>query len=229
MIKAIIFDKDGTLLEFSDIWYKGIIKLLDSLNLKESDYNKLKFEIGIDKNSKIRENSILASGSIKDLADCIDKYSHIPVLEKDIEDIFIETIKENPEKVKQTCDLRTLFTYLIDNKIKIIVSTSDNLKVAEKMFDILGIITQIDYLISADCFPAKPNPSSIEFIKDKFKLENEQILMVGDSRVDMEYGILVKASVGVLCGTGSEEMLIQYADIIVENPLELIDILYKFD
>ena len=45
MIKAILFDKDGTLLKFSDIWVDSIVKFLNEKNLSEDQidlYKKLK-------------------------------------------------------------------------------------------------------------------------------------------------------------------------------------------
>ena len=229
MIKAILFDKDGTLLEFSDIWTKGFKKLIYKLGLDDGNHDNLKYEIGIANDGEVLENSVLSSGTIKDLADVIIKYKKITNLEKYIEDIFIETIEENSTEIRPTCDLDELFRFLKEQDIKIIVSTSDNLKVAEKMFEILELRDQLDFIIAADQFPPKPDPTSIEFIKEKFKILSDEILMVGDSKVDMEYGKNVRSSVGVLCGTGSEPMLREFGDFVIDNPLELIDLIYKFE
>ena len=78
------------------------------------------------------------------------------------------------------------------------------------MFEILDIEDKFIEIITADYFPSKPNPSSITYIMEKYDFKNDEILMLGDSKVDMEYGSYLRASIGVLCGAGSKEMLSQY-------------------
>lgn len=229
MIKAILFDKDGTLLEFSDIWIRASLKLVDELNLDVNTSSKLKKELGITKDLKVIENSILASGTIRELAASLDPYYDNDRLSDYIEEKFLSTIDDNKDQIRPTCDLKTLFALLKDRSIKIIVSTSDNLKIAKKMFEILGLEDDLTYIIAADHFPPKPSFESISFIMEKYDLKADEMLMLGDSRVDMEYGSKLKASVGVLCGTGSRQMLSKYADYIIDDPMGLVELLEKFD
>ena len=225
MIKAIVFDKDGTLLEFSNLWIRGSLKIFEKLNLSSDQIESIKNQIGIENDGQVRENSILAAGTIHDLACVLSKYTDKPNLATFIEDTFIDTIVEDPAEVRPTCNLIRLFDFLKNKSIKIIVSTSDNLRVAEKMFDILGLIQYIDFIIAADYFPAKPDTSSLDFIMNKYNLRNNELIMVGDSKVDMDYGHNLRASIGVLCGTGTYQMLEKYANKVIESPLELIDLI----
>lgn len=225
MIKAVIFDKDGTLLEFSDLWIRACFKIFEKLDLNLKQVDLVKKDIGIDTNGRVVENSVLAAGTISDLANILRKYIHRDGIEEFIQDSFIQTIDDDTSQVRTTCDLIKVFDFLKNQSIKIIVSTSDNLKVAEKMFDILGLAGYIDFIISADHFVAKPDPSSLDFIMDKYALSSNELIMVGDSRVDMEYGNHLRASIGVLCGTGTYQMLEKYANKVIESPLELIDLI----
>lgn len=225
MIKAIVFDKDGTLLEFSDNWTRGCYKIFEKLKLSPDQISTIKNQIGIGDDDIVIENSILAAGTISDLAGVLSKYTNKPGLDQFIEDCFIETIDDDPSAVIPTTNLIKLFDFLKDKSIKIIVSTSDNLRVAEKMFAILSLDNYIDYIIAADHFPGKPDTRSLEFIMDKYNLSADELIMVGDSRVDMEYAKDLRASIGVLCGTGTYQMLEKYADKLIADPLELINII----
>lgn len=225
MIKAIVFDKDGTLLEFSDIWTRGCYKIFEKLKLSPDQIYTIKNQIGIGDDDVVIENSILAAGTISDLANVLSKYSDEVDLEKYIEDCFVETIDDNPSAVRPTTDLIKLFNFLENESIKIIVSTSDNLRVARKMFAILDLDNYIDYIIAADYFPAKPDTSSLDFIMDKYNLSTNDLIMVGDSRVDMQYAKDLRARIGVLCGTGTYQMLEKYADKLIADPIELINII----
>ncbi|MFR7760690.1 MAG: HAD family hydrolase, partial [Peptoniphilus grossensis] len=66
MIKAILFDKDGTLLKFSDIWVDSIVKYLSKKNLNHDAKKKLFKKIGVRENNEVEENSILSSETVED-------------------------------------------------------------------------------------------------------------------------------------------------------------------
>ena len=92
MIKAVLFDKDGTLLEFSDLWIDSVIGFLKEKDLTEEDRRSLYKKVGINENNKVEENSILSSETARDLAE-----------------IFSEFIKEDEEKIYKELD-----NYLLD-------------------------------------------------------------------------------------------------------------------
>ena len=68
MIKAILFDKDGTLLKFTRAWVDSIIEFLEEKTIDEDKKKKLFKEIGIRENGRVKENSILSSETAMDLA-----------------------------------------------------------------------------------------------------------------------------------------------------------------
>ena len=120
--------------------------------------------------------------------------------------------------------MRRLFEALRDRGILIGIFTSDNYRQAKYSMDYLGLDSFIDFYAAADIYKKKPNKESLEVFKKKYSLEDQEIIIVGDSRVDMVFGEGT-VKVGVLCGTGSREMLAKYTDNIVDDPSQVLKFL----
>ncbi|MDU1088120.1 MAG: HAD hydrolase-like protein, partial [Finegoldia magna] len=73
-IRGIIFDKDGTLMEFSDLWQCAVEELFNEYSLSEEVKEEIREKIGIKSDLTIRENSILASGTMNELFEVISMY-----------------------------------------------------------------------------------------------------------------------------------------------------------
>lgn len=161
-----------------------------------------------------------------DLAIIFSKY-----LDEDLDEIYGELddhllryLKENNKFIRETCDLRSLFEALRDRGILIGIFTSDNYRQAKYSMDYLGLDSFIDFYAAADIYKKKPNKESLEVFKKKYSLEDQEIIIVGDSRVDMVFGEDT-VKVGVLCGTGSREMLAKYTDNIIDDPSQVLKFL----
>ena len=85
MIKAILFDKDGTLLEYTEGWVDSIVEFLEEKTIDEGKRKKLFKEIGIREDGGVEENSILSSETAMDLAIIFSKY-----LDEDLGKIYKE-------------------------------------------------------------------------------------------------------------------------------------------
>ena len=219
MIKAILFDKDGTLLKFSDIWVDSIVKYLSKKNLNHDDKKKLFKKIGVRENNEVEENSILSSETVEDLALIFSEFMDESPEEiyKDIDDFLLEFLKDNNSEIKETCDLKSLFTDLKNRGIIIGLFTSDNYRQAKYSMEYLNLDSFIDFYAAADLYEKKPSIESLEIFKKKYSLRDQEIIIVGDSKVDMIFG-KDTLKLGVLCGTGSREMLERYTENIAEDP-----------
>lgn len=85
MIRAILFDKDGTLLQFTEGWVDSIVGFLEDKILDDKKKRKLFKEIGIREDGGVEENSILSSETAMDLAIIFSKY-----LDEDLDEIYGE-------------------------------------------------------------------------------------------------------------------------------------------
>ncbi|MDU1022585.1 MAG: HAD-IA family hydrolase [Peptoniphilus harei] len=226
MIKAILFDKDGTLLKFSDIWIDSIVKFLNEKNLSEDKKKKLLKKIGVKENNEVEENSILSSETVKDLALIFSEFfdGEIDEIYREIDDFLLEFLKENKEEIVETCDLKNLFIDLKSRGIIIGLFTSDNFRNAKFSMEHLKLNNFIDFYAAADLYEKKPNTESLEIFKEKYSLRDEEIIIVGDSKVDMIFG-KDTIKLGVLCGTGSREMLLKYTENIAEDPRGVLRLL----
>lgn len=226
MIRAILFDKDGTLLQFTEGWVDSIVGFLENKILDDKKKRKLFKEIGIREDGGVEENSILSSETAMDLAIIFSKYldEDLDEIYRDLDDHLLRYLKKNNKFIRETCDLRKLFEALRDRGILIGIFTSDNYRQAKYSMDYLGLDSFIDFYAAADIYKKKPNKESLEVFKKKYSLEDREIIIVGDSRVDMVFGEDT-VKVGVLCGTGSREMLAKYTDNIVDDPSQVLKFL----
>ena len=226
MIRAILFDKDGTLLKFTEGWVDSIVGFLENKILDDNKKRKLFKEIGIREDGGVEENSILSSETAMDLAIIFSKYldEDLNEIYRELDDHLLRYLKENNKFIRETCDLRNLFEDLRERGILIGIFTSDNYRQAKYSMEYLGLDSFIDFYAAADIYKKKPNKESLEVFKKKYSLEDQEIIIVGDSRVDMVFGEDT-VKVGVLCGTGSREMLAKYTDNIIDDPSQVLKFL----
>lgn len=73
----------------------------------------------------------------------------------------------------------------------------------------------------------KPSPEGVFYILDKLGLTAGDILYLGDTGTDMQTGKAAQAfTLGALWGfRKKEELLLNHADAVLENPLQLLDYL----
>lgn len=224
MIKAVLFDKDGTLLEFSDLWIDSVIGFLKEKDLTEEDIRSLYKKVGINENNKVEENSILSSETARDLAEIFSEFikEDEEKIYKELDNYLLDFLKNSKSEIKETCDLKKLFEYLKSKNIIIGIFTSDNYRQAKFSMEYLKVDSFIDFYAAADLYKKKPDTEGLEIFKEKYNLRDKEIMIVGDSKVDMIFGKNT-IKVGVLCGTGSKEMLEEYTENIVENPMEVLN------
>lgn len=224
MIKAVLFDKDGTLLEFSDLWIDSVIGFLKEKDLTEEDRRSLYKKVGINENNKVEENSVLSSETARDLAEIFSEFikEDEEKIYKELDNYLLDFLKNSKSEIKETCDLKKLFEYLKSKNIIIGIFTSDNYRQAKFSMEYLKVDSFIDFYAAADLYKKKPDTEGLEIFKEKYNLRDKEIMIVGDSKVDMIFG-KDTIKVGVLCGTGSKEMLEEYTENIVENPMEVLN------
>ncbi|MDD7305760.1 MAG: HAD family hydrolase [Peptoniphilaceae bacterium] len=226
MIKAILFDKDGTLLEYSDFRILATRKFISSFKLDSLKATELLRLLGIEKD-KVLENSLLASATIEDIAFFIAAYMNEDrsIIYKRLDNFYYKALVKNKEQIRPTCDLKKLFDFLKGKNIKIGLVTSDNFRQAKYSFEYLGLSSYIDFYACGDLYKKKPNKESLYAFLDKFSLSEKELAVCGDSIVDMEFASADNLKIGVLSGTGKANTLIKYADILINSPEGIIKLL----
>ncbi len=232
MIKGILFDKDGTLLDFNATWLSAYIQaanylaesvgqpqLADSL-LRSGGYDPVTGRWGTD--------SLLASGSNRQILDfwsgqigqALNGSRLSAVL-----DIFSHAASNPMPAIN---NLREFLLRLKNHDLKIGLATMDDERNAVSMIEKLNLTDCFDFVCGADSgYGVKPEPGMVEAFCRHCDLSPEQVIMVGDSPKDINMGVNAGAalSVGVLTGSHTRQELEKHTGTVLESIAELESLL----
>ena len=200
MIRAVIFDLDGTLKEFNlDI--KGcrtkIINLLTQegfsrslFSLNESAFDILK---------KVKNSPITEDGKKQDFAKIEDMVFSV------VEDFELEAART----AKMFAGIPETLKALRDMKLEIALCTISSEKVTSYILKRFHLEQFFDAVITRESvFEVKPHPKHLEAALDALKVRSQEAVLVGDSVKDIECAIQLNVlAVGVTTGLSSIEEL----------------------
>ncbi|MGX5842384.1 HAD family hydrolase [Mesorhizobium sp. ArgA1] len=229
-IKGILFDKDGTLVDFNATWL-GIADFM-AMDAAEGDRwkaDRLLSAAGFDFVAKrFKPDSIFASGTNMDVVEL-----WFPRLSD--EDQMLAVARFNEITSVQGSSLAVglpgiveALTALHKRSYRLGVATNDSTAGAEKTMVTLGVAQLFDAAYGYDAVAnPKPAPDTILAFCDLTGLRPAEIAMVGDNRHDLE---MARAggcglAVGVLSGTGTRESLSSIADVVLDSVADLPDFL----
>jgi phosphoglycolate phosphatase len=229
-IKGILFDKDGTLVDFNATW----LGVADFMAMDASDGDRWKADrllaaAGFDfANRRFKPDSIFASGTNLDVVEL-----WFPRLSN--EDQMLAVARFNEITSVQGSAMAVALPGVVDTlavlhktSYRLGVATNDSTSGAEKTLVTLGVAQLFDAAYGYDAVAnPKPAPDTIQAFCDLTGLKPAQIAMVGDNRHDLE---MARAggcglAVGVLSGTGTRESLAEIADVILDSVADLPDFL----
>ena len=230
--QAIIFDKDGTLIDFDAMWGGWVVYLAEQitavsgLNVREA----LCLAMGFDEKArKVLAQGKLASRPMSQLHQLtVDVVKSFGLSSVDAERI-VETAWCIPDPVilaKPLTDLRTLFSNLRDQGIQIAVATADDRSSTQAMIEAFDIEEFITTLVCGDeGIPSKPAPDMVLRLCERLELDPKNVMVIGDTASDLKMARAAGAglAVGVLSGVSSAKDLIPYADVLIESIDELHD------
>lgn len=211
--KGIIFDLDGTLVNSLEDISDAMNSVLTGLNYPTHTYDDYQYFIGSGLRNLVSKALPASNNS-----------------ENQIETCFQNMITE----YRETCILKTKpyegITELLDNlvsrniKLAVFSNKADELtkKITEEIFP--GYF-DASVGLSVESLK-KPNPFEAVTISENWSLKTEEIIFVGDSDIDMQTAVNANMlAVGVSWGYRTEEELkASGAKLVINNPLELIQI-----
>lgn len=116
----------------------------------------------------------------------------------------------------------------LHNRTLIAIATNKGDKGAKTTLQNNGLYQYIDTIVSADTYPAKPDPTSFEAIRDFYRkqgknLESSDFLMIGDSITDFRYARNCAMDFAFAeWGFFTQDVLEGTPDYSVSHPLELL-------
>ncbi len=195
-IKMILFDKDGTLLDFDALWVRvsrlALADLLENLQADPALLDQLLLAMGIE-NDHTSVQGVLCWGTYPLMGQALYRVliDHgVPCTLGQVTALSTEGYHryaaEGP--VLPACaDIRAVLTELKKSH-KLAVVTSDTPAVADHCLRQLGIADCFDAVYGDDdTCPAKPDPTRIALICDAYGYSPAELVMVGDTMADMAF------------------------------------------
>lgn len=227
----IIFDKDGTLIEFNAMWGNWVIELarrleaVTALPVAASLFETLAFDPD---SGTIHPNgplSIAPAAEQRRLAGEVLRAAGLAAAE--IEPA-LDRAWQMPDPVataRPLADLPRLFTTLRSFGLKIAVATSDDRAPTEATLAGLGVANLVDALACADDgLPLKPAPAKVLSLCDRLDIPPAKTVVVGDNVDDLRMGRAagVGLAIGVASGVTPASMLAPFADMLLPSVENLI-------
>ena len=215
--KGVIFDLDGTLVNSVEDLAESMNSILQSFNFPTHAFTTYKYFIG---------------NGIRNLV-----WKSLPEANRDEEivnkcyDSMIEVYRNNAvNKTKPYNGINELLDELVSRKMKLAVFSNKADEFTKQIVLTLLPEWNFDAIVglSTEAYK-KPNPFITLQISEKLRISPEDMIYVGDSGIDMQTANNAgMCAVGVLWGFRSkEELTSNGAKYLIDNPLELIKILYR--
>lgn len=230
-IKAILFDKDGTLVDYNKTWaVTNRRAAMIAAGGDEGFAEHLLRQCGTDPvTGETVADSLFAAANAAEIA------AHMVSLGSAVDlgrlvDQFDALFAEGAEQAAPVCDLTGLMDVLRRAGFQIGVASSDGEKAIHRTIEVLGISRHIAFVAGYDSgHGPKPEPGMIHAFASRTGLSASDIAMVGDNRHDMAMARAAGAgaAIGVLSGTGTRQTLAELADVCLASVAELPGLLVR--
>jgi phosphoglycolate phosphatase len=229
-IRAVLFDKDGTLIDFRATWipaYEAIVRELFGADDALAD--RLLAGGGYDPaTGEMDPTSVLAAGTNDEIAALwagILGRDDAAALAREVNARFIAHARTTLVAVT---DLPPLFRRLRERGFGLGVATNDSEMALHQQLAQLGIADLVDFACGFDSgHGSKPGAGMVEAFARALGLPTETIAIVGDSLHDLEMARAAGAglTIGVLTGASPRATLAPHADHVLASIAELESVL----
>ncbi|MBT2130947.1 HAD family hydrolase [Aliiroseovarius lamellibrachiae] len=216
-VKAVLFDKDGTLFHFGATWESWASAVLARLTEGDSARaREIGAAIGFDTDAKVfSQDSIVIAGTPEEVVNVLITF--IDMSPDALERILNEEAANAPQA--QAVDLKECLGGLKARGIALGVATNDAEMPARAHLSGAGVIDLFDFIAGYDSgFGGKPAPGQCLAFAKQMGVAPEEVVMVGDSLHDLHAGRAAgMRTVGVLTGLATEAELAPHADIVLPD------------
>ena len=221
-IKAILFDKDGTLIDVTRTWVPAYREVLSELFGSDAGrVEELLIAAGYDPaKGGFRAGSTLAGGTTRELIDIwwpgLDAHT---ILEK-IHLLDVEYRDVALKHLKPLMPLEPILMSLRNAHYRLGVATNDTPSSAASHLHELGVSGIFDMIVGADTVMApKPAGDMVRAFAEGVRVKPGEVAMVGDNPHDMEEARNGAAglAIGVLSGNSGHGDLDHLADHVIPS------------
>jgi phosphoglycolate phosphatase len=216
--QTIIFDLDGTLIDSLEDIADAMNHTMATFGFPTHNYQAYKYFVG---------------GGLMNLVKSSVPKSALenPQVLQQCFDTMVDYYRKNlTRKTRLYPEIEELLDILTSKGIKMAILSNKRDELTQQICSVLLQKWSFEVVMGAtDNFPRKPNPESALFIAKKMNVLPAEILYVGDTNVDMQTAVTAGMfPVGVTWGfRPREELQGAGAQLIIDNPLELIDLRFR--
>lgn len=216
---GILFDKDGTLFDFHATWGAWSLRVLKELAGDDPGlFRKLGDAIGFDvETRRFHPHSTVIAHTAPEIA--LDLLPHLPP-DTDIAALVdrMNALAAEVEPIPAV-DLPPLYRDFHARGLKIGLVTNDAELPARRHLDRAGVTQYFDFIAGFDSgHGAKPDPGPLLAFCRAEGLDPARVVMVGDSRHDLQSGRAAGMPVvAVLTGVAERAELAPYADAVLPD------------
>lgn len=194
--EAVIFDKDGTLMEFDPFWVKvaesAVSDMLSRLGINTVPVTEILEAFGVrggvsDTDAIIRGGTYEQSGQV--LAEVLERHG-TKIGTADAAALVRETFSANSGagEIKGCAGLKETLCRLKSLGIRLAVVTTDSADITRKCLEGLGIEKFFDKIYTDDGkTPPKPEPYCAEEFLKAYGIKPENAVMIGDTLTDAQF------------------------------------------
>lgn len=218
---GVLFDKDGTLIDFHLTWGPAVFAIIHALAagnqaLVKAQAETLHYSV---ETKSFLESSPLVAGSTADYgarwADALGR-SDLDVLKSEIDAL---SATESLKALTPIDEPVAVFSALSAMNLRLGVATNDSERSARRQIEALGIAAYVDFVAGYDSgHGGKPDPGMVLAFADFLGTPPSGVVMVGDSLHDLAAARAAGAvAVAVLSGPADRSALEPHADYIIDH------------
>jgi phosphoglycolate phosphatase len=229
--KAILFDKDGTLVDFDQSWGEAGFHVISALAKDDPlTFERLSQAAKYDtKTRRFLPGADLIAGTSTDFGPDWAKAlgrSDTETVAKEIDRLFMELAPTmmvtigNPLEVIKTLAARGYHLGIATNDIE---------AAALQQAELMGLLPHLDFIVGHDSgHGAKPGPGMVTGFARHVGVEPASVALVGDSTHDLHAARAAGAiGIAVLSGPATHAELAPHADHVIDSIADLPDLLAR--
>ncbi len=229
-LKAIIFDKDGTLFDYASVWEtilkEGIATTFNDMGKEDNQkaQQAMLALMGIDAQGQcIPQGLVFSHKRIsmfrRFLTYCIRyRVNAIKAIKGYYRSVIDSEVSLSKKLIKMDFSIQQkLFKQLKESGYSIGVITSDNESSTNLFLKYMGLDSMVDFIANRDShYKRKPNPQAFNVFCKQAHVSPEEVAMVGDTITDMMFARKANAgyTIAVLTGSNDQKRLSRLSDVV---------------